>query len=159
MGEVDDAKAAICWLAEQPDVDRNRIYAFGWSYGGGISTLLSLMEDVPVRHSGSSGGLYPWSMFDEWGEEVPFDRTNPKERQMRLLIGNIRWMQHKHYAYLGSADALFTSSIIEAKQEMNKRESLLEIIMLPGDHISSFPKAIEMYFDLIKQENIAGSKN
>ena len=78
---------------------------------------------------------------------------------MRLLIGNIRWMQHKHYAYLGSADAWFSTSITAAKQEMNKRESLLEIIMLPGDHFSSFPKAIEMYFDLIKRENTAELKD
>jgi len=159
MGEVDDAKAAVRWLAEQPYVDRNRIYAFGWSSGGGISTLLSLMEEVPVKHSGSSGGLYPPSVFDKW-KTVPFDTTDPKEKQMRTLVGNIRWMQHKHYAFIESVNnETFLTSIAAAKQEMDKGKSWLEIIMVPGDHFTAFPKASEKYLELIKQESAAGLKD
>lgn len=57
LGEVEDAKAAAVWLAEQPGVDKSRIFAFGHSVGGGVSAMLSLRENVPVQHSGSSGGF------------------------------------------------------------------------------------------------------
>ena len=54
LGEVDDASAAITWMASQPGVDPSHIYTFGHSAGGIISALLSLRA-VPIRHGGSSG--------------------------------------------------------------------------------------------------------
>ena len=57
-GEVDDAEAAVRFLAAQPRIDSKRIYTFGHSVGGGISALLSLRPEIPVRKGGSSGGLY-----------------------------------------------------------------------------------------------------
>ena len=72
------------------------------------------------------------------------------EWQMRVLVGNIRWMKHKHYAYIGSMSHIYYISIVEAKHEMSGEPSLLEIIMLPGDHFSVYPRAIEMYLNLIE---------
>ena len=57
-GEVDDAEAAVRFLAAKPRIDSKRIYTFGHSVGGGISALLSLRPEIPVRKGGSSGGLY-----------------------------------------------------------------------------------------------------
>jgi dipeptidyl aminopeptidase/acylaminoacyl peptidase len=57
FGEVDDGRAAISWLARQPGIDKSRIYAFGHSAGGVVAALFSLYDDLPLRATGSAGGL------------------------------------------------------------------------------------------------------
>jgi hypothetical protein len=161
MGEVDDAKAAIIWLSTQPVVDRERIYAFGWSYGGGISALLSLFDDMPLRHSASSGGLFSMAVLDEFarmGWPFPYDRSNPEEGRLRVLVGNIRWMKRRHYAYMGSADSTFVPAIAAAKEEMSRGRSHLQIIMVPGEHFRAGGPALLRYFDLILREHGAPGK-
>ncbi len=151
LGEIDDAKAAVEWIASQPDVDPNRIYTFGHSVGGGVSAVLSLMDGVPIQHGGSSGGLYPPSVFDEWWDTTPFDGDDPREWNLRILIGNQRDMQHKHYAYLGMQDDAFTESASLARREMSAG-SQLEILQVPGDHFTSLEPALRMYLQVIESE-------
>lgn len=154
LGEVDDAKTAIEWLARQPYVHSEQIYAFGWSYGGGMTSVLSLLDNVPVRHSASLGGLRSSEelMLGPLAGDMPFDISNPEELQIRTLIGNIRWMQHLHYAYVGSADTMLTASIAEARREIEGTDSLLRIITVPGDHFTSFHATMEGYLDLILKD-------
>jgi len=149
-GEVDDAAAAARWLADQPEVNPNRIYAFGWSYGGGIAALLSLFDDVPLLHTGSCGGLFYPQLFDEplMRELLPFDLTNPMEIEMRILLGNTRWMRRRHFAFIGSADQLFVPAVNAAQQEIGERDSLLQVLMVPGDHFTSGKAAIERYLEI-----------
>lgn len=142
LGEVDDAKAAAQWLADQAYVDPNRIYVFGHSVGGGISAMLPLLDDVPIQHSGSSGGLYPPTVFLGWMDDVPF-KNGPEERMARLLIGNIEQMQLSHYAYIGDSDSLH-DAVGMARQEAGAN-SRLTIEMVPGDHFTSFEEALERY--------------
>jgi dienelactone hydrolase len=143
-GEVDDAKSAVKWLAEQPYVDRNRIYTFGHSVGGGISALVCLHDDVPIQHGGSSGGLYGTAVFRDWSDIVPFDRSNKEEARLRVLVGNVKHLQKRHIAYLGQDDQ-FASEIAKAKKEMADGQSRLEINMMPGDHFTSFQPALQDY--------------
>ncbi|MCA9099986.1 MAG: DUF4339 domain-containing protein [Planctomycetales bacterium] len=157
LGEVDDAKAAVQWLAAQPDVDPDRIYTFGHSVGGGISAMLSLLDDVPIQHGGSSGGLYGLDLFDGWADDgyVPFDLDDPRERQLRVLLGNIRWMKHKHYAFLGNSDVFGPQEHLVRVENAQVaaatgNESLLEIRSVPGDHFSSFEPAVRMYLAMIR---------
>jgi len=107
------------------------------------------MDDVPVRHTASFGGLYGPDAFE--GQALPFDSTNPRERELRLLIGNVRWMRHRHYAYIGTVDEWFVRRIVQAKQEVGTHESLLQIVMVPGDHLSGQPRAMRRYLDLVKR--------
>ena len=150
LGEVDDARAAAKWLSTQPSVDANRIYAFGHSVGGGVSAMLSLLDDVPILHCGSSGGLYPEIVFVGWQADgsVPFDMSNPEERRMRMLIGNMRDMKRQHHAYLGASDELgrFQGT---AKQEAQAGQ-LMKIETIPGDHMTSFDPALRKYVQLIQ---------
>lgn len=150
-GEVDDAKAAICWLAQQPFVDSSHIYAFGHSVGGGISALLSLREDEPLRHSGSAGGLYPPEAFREWAQIVPFDYANPRECDLRILRGHITEMKSRHYAYIGNRDPL-SLDVGSFKAEMAKTDSKLTIISAPGNHHASLEPAMRQYLALIQKE-------
>lgn len=151
LGEVEDAKAAVQWLANQPFIDRNRIFAFGHSIGGGISALLSLRDDVPVQHSGSCGGLYNQDVFDDWKDSVPFDLSNSSERELRVLIGNISEMQFNHYAYLGKEDS-FKEEIKSAKKEISGEKSKLYIIMINGNHFSSLKPAMQHYLSIVESE-------
>lgn len=150
FGEIDDARAAVKWLAAQTYVDPQRIYTFGHSVGGGVSAVLSLMDDVPIQHGGSSGGLYPEAVFAAWQADgtVPFDMRNPEERRLRMLIGNMRDMRHKHFAYLGASDslALFAN---DAKKEAPGTQC--EIFMVPGDHMTSFEPALRQYLQIIQR--------
>ena len=148
LGEVDDAAAAVRWLASQPAVDASRIYAFGHSVGGGVSALLSLRADVPVVHTGSSGGLYSREVFDDWSDYVPFDLGREEERDMRLLLGNQRWMQRPHFAFLGEEDGLVYAKRA-ADEEAASGPTELVVEVLSGDHFSSLPVAIRSYLDVI----------
>ncbi len=148
-GEVDDAAAACRWLAEQAGVDKQRIYAFGHSAGGGVSSLLSLRDDAPISHSGSVGGVYPKNLAAIMSDIVPFDTSNPEEVRLRLLVGNIQDMQHRHYAYTGRADSILSIGMNQAKKEAGDK-SLLTTEAIPGDHFSSFHPALLKYLQLIQ---------
>ncbi|HEY8708414.1 MAG TPA: CocE/NonD family hydrolase, partial [Burkholderiaceae bacterium] len=142
LGEVDDASAAIAWMASQPGVDPSHVYTFGHSAGGIISALLSLRA-VPIRHGGSSGGLYGTLVFDiDWVQKaLPF-ADSPDERAMRVLVGNVRWMQRRHYAYVGSGDP--DQEVTAASEEVGPG-SLLVIEQMPGDHFTSLPASVKAY--------------
>jgi acetyl esterase/lipase len=145
MGEVDDAKAAVEWLARQDRIDASRIFTFGHSAGGAISALLSL-HDVPIRHGGSSGGLYGESFFHRV-PYMPFDANDWVEIQMRILVGNTKWMRNTHYAFVGEADA--SQAVAEATTE-SVDQQLLTVITIEGDHHSSLAPSIQTYLEAIK---------
>ncbi|MGA9768960.1 MAG: acetylxylan esterase [Blastocatellia bacterium] len=148
-GEIDDARAAIATLAKQPRIDASRIYTFGHSAGGGISALLSLWEDVPIRFGGSSGGLYSKDAFYGWKDFVPFDLSNEKERRLRLLVGNMSSMKRKHIAYLGEDDTL-AKVVDAADSEIKKSSAPLTISIIGGDHFSSLDLAVSSFANAIK---------
>lgn len=151
LGEVDDAAAVVRWLVEQPYVDPDHTYAIGWSYGGAVAALLSLLPDVPVRHSASFGGLVTGEWFDLWPK--PFDPFDPVEKEMRMLVGNIRWMQHRHYAYVGSADASSVAAVDAVRREAGDAPTLLEIIAIPGEHAPPAARtAIGLYLQRVREE-------
>lgn len=148
-GELDDARAAVKWVASQPNIDGDRIYTFGHSVGGGISAMLSLFDDVPIQYGGSSGGLYDETLFEGWADMVPFDRTKPQERKLRVLLGHIKDMKHEHMAYLGTGDN-FQSSAAQARREGGTK---LKIQMIPGDHFTSFQSSLRRYLAKIQRES------
>jgi hypothetical protein len=150
FGEVDDAAAAIRWIAEPPYVDRERIYSFGHSAGGVISAVLSLYADVPLRYGGSAGGLYGTDLFYFPGQPVPFDRANNVECRLRTLIGNVRWMETLHYAFVGTQDVFMKG--VEARQEAVESHAPLEVIDVTGDHQSMLAPAISQFLAITERD-------
>ena len=142
FGEVDDAREAARWLAKQASVNPRRIYVFGHSIGGGVSALLTLVNNVPIQHTGSCGGIYPDRIFDEWINQIPFDDT-PAERAVRLLVGNESRMLRSHFAFLGEEDPLSETANIQTKG------TRLAVESVPGDHFSSFEESLKRYLRLI----------
>lgn len=148
LGEIDDGRAAVKWLAGQPYVDAGRVYTFGHSVGGGVSAMLSLLDDVPIQHGGSSGGLYDHTTFLGWSDIVPFENT-PEERTARVLMGNARHMQRRHYAYLGTQDYPFHGSAEEMLKEPGAAEHLV-VEQVPGDHFTSFDGSLQRYLKVVQ---------
>ncbi|HMG14994.1 MAG TPA: alpha/beta fold hydrolase [Saprospiraceae bacterium] len=147
MGEVDDAKAAIKWLAKQLFVDSTHIYVFGHSIGGGVSSLLSLQNDVPIKMSASIGGLYN-AEFKNWGDILPFDMQDENEKKMRTLVENVWFMKTPHLAFFGSQDPTFKEDI-DYYNQLTKGTKL-SIEMVRGDHMSSLQPAIGRFITLLK---------
>jgi dienelactone hydrolase len=143
-GELEDAAAAVRWLAARPEVDPARVVAFGHSLGGGVSALLALAPGLPLRASGSAGGLYPEAIFRSWQGLAPFDVGNAQERRLRLLLPHLASMQRPHLAYLGQDDELsqLAGPAIQAARALR---SPLTVTLLPGDHHSSL-RAAEEHF-------------
>ena len=150
LREVDDANAAVTWLAAQPQVDPSHVYAFGFSAGGVISAMLSLRPS-PIRHAASAGGLYGPALYDiDWLiSTIPFDRSDPAERSMRVLIGNIAGLQRHHYAYVGAKDP--DQQVELARREMPEGSNLTVIVM-PGDHFQSLGPAVLDYIQRIRED-------
>jgi len=150
LGEVDDARAAIRWIASQDFVDRERIYTFGHSAGGVVSALVSLFDDCPVRLTGSSGGLYGPGIFAKMDKnEVPFDPTDPVECRLRSLIGNVRDMKSRHFAYVGAEDKF--QEYQPALRETGT-DGKLKIAKLPGDHYSSLQESFQRYLAVVRND-------
>jgi acetyl esterase/lipase len=157
-GEIDDARAAVEWLAQQSSVDRLRIYAFGHSIGGGVAAMLSLYPELPLRMSGSCGGIYVPQTFERWAasktnaELVRFDPGDVDETQLRVLGPNLAWMRHRHVAYVGDEDPWFldNASVLERRAwELGKP---FEKVVVPGDHMSSLRAALEAFLLLTDSE-------
>jgi hypothetical protein len=139
-GEVDDARAAIAWLRARPDIDPDRVVAFGHSAGGVVSVLVSLYPDSGLRMSGSAGGLYEESIIGAHG--VPFDASDSEELALRTPARNVDQLQVRHLAYVGRDDLLVLKGVIVAKEHAPPR---LEITYLDGDHVTSLPAAVRSF--------------
>ncbi len=157
-GEYVDACNAVRWLGQQSGIDSEHIYAFGHSTGGGLSALLSLAEDIPLKSSGSSGGLYPPQVFQAWADDCPFDPADSTECRMRLLFGNEQSMQRPHLAYLGATDEI---SSLSAPFIDRTGLSVPNLKTLPvaGDHFSSLKPAIMVYIQAIQADVLQSGGN
>lgn len=159
FGEIDDAASAVRWIADQPYVDKNRVYAFGHSSGGLVASLLTLLDDVPFRHSGSCGGLYDATLVDSLKGSVPFNPRKREELDMRFLVGNLRWMKGKHYAFIGKQDYGCRSAFDQLKAErdaLRKQDpdkAPLVLKITAGDHGTSLAPSIKAYLALVETDS------
>ncbi|MCA9685562.1 MAG: prolyl oligopeptidase family serine peptidase [Myxococcales bacterium] len=150
-GEVDDARAAVTWLAQQPAVDRNRIFAFGHSIGGGVVAMLSLYPELPLRATGSCGGIYMPETFARWAESernaelVRFDAHDSDEIELRVLGPNLQWMVHRHVAYVGEQDPWFIDNAGALEAQAWALGKPFERVIVPGDHMESLGPALAAF--------------
>lgn len=158
MGEVDDARAAIGWLAVQPRIDRSRVYAFGHSIGGGIVALTSLYPELPLRATGSCGGIYMPETFQRWANSernrdlVRFDPSDRDEIELRVLGPNLAWMVHPHIAYVGRDDPWFVTNAETLAATAWTLGKPFEQVIVDGDHARSLPIALAAFLRLIADD-------
>lgn len=158
-GEVDDAANAVRWVAEQPYVNKNHLYAFGHSAGGGITSLLALREDIPVRHTGSCSGVYDSHLLKSMDDIAPFNVKDSGEISLRTLQGNVQWLKSKHYAFVGKEDFAFIGPVVALKREReflksrNPEKSFpLYFGHPPGDHGDCLEPSIRRYLNIVLKE-------
>ena len=140
-GELDDAVAAVTFLAAQPGIDRTRIAAFGHSSGGMLASLLTLVPEVPLVLTGSAGGIYSDGDLQGFGEMAPFAVENPTERQFRTLIAHLPEMRRPHVAFVGQRDSLARSAVISQRNAIATRAELT-VEFIAGDHFTSLSPAV-----------------
>ena len=81
---------------------------------------------------------------------MPFDRRNPLERQLRLLLGNTGDMKRPHHAYIGSDDDL-RSVVGPAEEEAKRTGAPLTVTIVDGDHFTSLPPATRAFLKTIEK--------
>ncbi len=155
MGEVRDVKAAIEWISKQPFTDSNNIFVFGWSIGGGIALQLSLHDDVPIKLSGSSAGIYEYDVIEAWATmdemiRFPYNHRNEMENFYRLPVYTLEHMTRPHYAYIGEDDGFdhIRSTIDSLYPE---KDLMLNLIKLKGDHVSSLTASIQNFLEITRK--------
>jgi len=148
LGEVDDALAAVAWVAEQPRIDRSRIYVFGHSSGGALAALVSLRGDPRVRASGSAAGLFPPEVFKEWqadGPEPPFDPTSAAECQARVVLPRTDRVKTRHIAYVASEEGWTAARARQAMAPAVSAAAPFSVVVVPGSHGGILEPALDAF--------------
>lgn len=146
-GELDDARAAITWAAKQDGIDANRIVAFGHSAGGGLSALLSLCDSPKLLLSGSSGGMYDETFFDDADMPLPFDAKDETERRLRVFAPNAKLMLQRHVAYVGKKD-LWALNVGRAAAR-RAPDGMFELVEMNGDHFTSLEPSMKAFIERV----------
>ena len=144
-GELDDALAALAWLRARGDVDRDRVFVFGYSAGGMLAALLALHPDLDARLTGSANGIYDTSVFDQ--QLIPFLDV-PLERELRLLLPHVEELAQPHVACVGAGDP-GVSSAKRAAARAAAAGLPFELVITPGDHNASVGPCIEAYLERV----------
>lgn len=155
FGEVTDAKNAIKWLAKQNFVNKDSIYVFGHSIGGGLSLALTLHNDVPILTGASCAGIYYAGTFEYWfGEDenqVPFDFKNELEASLRLPVYYLECMERKHFMYIGTDDAFKENKEFVEENLYSGKKLLIEFAEVEGNHFSSLGNSIDEFIKQIEK--------
>jgi dienelactone hydrolase len=160
-GELDDARAAARWLAEDPEVDVDRMYAFGHSAGGGLATLLALEQSSPFRLIASSNGIYAVGTFARWAADeprrVPFDLDSHDEKTVRVLVPNAHEIEQPLLLYVGKDDFWSRTHATMARDRAQAVGKRIEVVELPGDHMASMQAALDAFRSRIVKDAFRGS--
>ena len=153
LGEVDDANEAIKWLAKQDFINKDSIFVFGHSIGGGIALSLSLHPDAPINKSGSSAGVYDVGTLKSWEGDgyVPFDYNKEEEAAYRLPIYSLQYMVRPHQMYIGKDDD-FEPTKSFVKELYPNKSIKMNLIEVEGNHFSSLQYAMEKFLAHIKNK-------
>lgn len=137
-GEVDDAVAAVDYVAKLPYVDPNRVYMVGHSTGGTITLLAALSTDK-LRAAFSFGGAPDVGRVVSDGEgygNTPFDPANKQESRLRSAIHFVESLKTPTWYLEGEA-----SSYVDEAREMQRRAARAGApfkahILKGGDHFN-----------------------
>lgn len=143
--EVDDVVAAAEYLRALPYVDQDRLFVAGHSVGGTM-TLLAAMTSHHFRAGASFDGAPYWGPFTE-AKDLPFDKSDPREIQLRSPIAHAGSFKCPLRVYLHRADRdalgdFFTLMTQRMVARAKSRGLDVEAVAIEGDHVSHVPAAI-----------------
>ncbi|NVJ25618.1 MULTISPECIES: alpha/beta hydrolase family protein [Myxococcus] len=141
--EVDDVLAAAAALSRLPGVDPSRLYVSGHSVGGTLA-LLAAQTSRAFRAAASLSGSPQQKSFIVGREDiVPFEMTNAREFAMRSPVDFATSFKCPTRLYFGSEEPFFRSTSEETAQEAGRAGLDVQAHMVPGDHFSSVPEALQ----------------
>ncbi len=124
--------------------------------GGGIALNLALHDNIPVKISGSSAGIYDLDLIRSWATEddyikFPYDYKNAEENYFRLPIYNLEHMVRPHYTYIASNDnyGSYHTTYDDLYPASNTRLQLIEV---PGNHVDSVSVAVQKFIGIITKQ-------
>jgi acetyl esterase/lipase len=151
FGELDDAVAAIDWVAKQPNVDPTQVHVIGHSAGGGLAALVSLRPDAKVASTASICGMYVPETFARWAKSdasknlIRFDPSLRHELELRVLGPNVADMVHPHTAYVGRDDTPILENARKVVAAAEAVKAPLELVLVDGDHVGAIAPALEAW--------------
>jgi len=148
-GELDDARAAVTWIRARPEVDPDRVFAFGHSAGGVLAALISFYPTTGLRLAGSVGGLYDTEVLDGF---EPFDPADAQERVLRVAAPNADQFRVPHIGYIGARDVIARRGATTAARIARAAGSPLTIEIVPGDHLASLQPALQRFLVRVQQD-------
>lgn len=145
FGEVDDAVAAIDYLASRKDIDKNNIFGVGHSIGGTVIMLAAELTPK-LRKVAACGGFPDMAAAGKAYDLAPFDDQNVGERELRSPALHISDLQCPMLLLYGSSDRgdqFFFDQAQKLAPEAEKLHKTVQVEMLPNtDHLSAMIKGI-----------------
>ena len=149
-GEVDDAIAAVQWLAKQTYVKKTAVHALGYNLGGLVASLLSLSPAARLASSASVEGLYAPKAFAAFGDQLPFNPRIKQEAYLRSLIPHRHQMRHTHYAYVSQGSQLMQLALDQLRDDPRRKQLKLKVVMSAGRGEAALREAIQDYLKRIQ---------
>jgi dipeptidyl aminopeptidase/acylaminoacyl peptidase len=148
-GEVDDLTAAGDYLASLPYVDRDSIYLVGFSSGGTLSMLTALRTSC-YKKIVSIGGCPDIKIYDDKDLYV-FNTRNPREFNMRSPVFFDKSLKNPLLIILGNKEKYFMESTKKFVHKAKKAQKQCDLLILPGDHFSIVPEAMEKALEFFQK--------
>jgi acetyl esterase/lipase len=150
FGEVDDLRASIMFVRQQPGVDASRIYLIGHSAGGMVTSLAALYPDLPVALTASIDGVYAPETVCGMTEFPTFDVNDPEECRLRSLLPFASELPREHRAYIGTEDVGIRQQMPSIQRAVARSHGRLVVVDVPGDHFQSVAPALADFLDVIR---------
>lgn len=155
-GEVDDAVAAVEYVAKLQYVDPNRIYMVGHSTGGTI-TLLTVEATPKLRAAFSFGGAPDIGSIVRFGGigygNTPFDWTDKKERRLRSAIDYIHHVRTPTFYFEGTLSDDYLDDARRMEKFAQKAGAPVKVFLVDDfDHFELPEPICEMLVNKIKAD-------
>ncbi|RYG63259.1 peptidase [bacterium] len=124
LGEVDDILAATKWLAEQPYVDKTRIYLGGHSTGGTLALLVAESSKT-YRNVFAFGPVGDVAGYGKESGFLPFDIKNDEEVVVRSPLYWLDSIESPTWVIEGTEEGN-----IDSLQEMKKESKNAKVHFL-----------------------------
>jgi dienelactone hydrolase len=131
--EVDDVLAAAAYLSAQPYVDVRHLYVAGASAGGTLALFAALASTQFQAAASYSASPDQALLVKHAKMDLPFDRTNPRELQLRSPLAYAASFKCPVRIYYATQDHFVLTS--QRTAELAKSQGLdVESIRMEGDH-------------------------
>ena len=147
-GEVNDAGAALDYLAKVPGVDPRRLFAAGHSIGG--TTVMLLAESTTKLRGAAACGGFPdmCGTIHETGRptfaQTPFDWRDKMESDLRSPARHLSDLHCPLDLFYGEQEEYYIRQANAMQADAQKKHQPVTVTVIPGtDHFAALAPAIQ----------------